>query len=70
MEPYLTDDPKLSAFDSETLSAKFDVAGTVFGLHGRWAAARGEVIVEYVVQHNRFGNAGIAHVALTVPFGE
>jgi len=68
MEPYLVDDPKLSKFDSETLSAKFDVAGQAFGLHGRWARARGEVIIEYVVQHNRFGNAGIAHVALTVPF--
>ncbi len=68
MEPYLTDDQKLSRFTGETMSAKFAVLGQAFGLDGRWGEARAEVIVEYVVQHNRFGNAGIAHVALTVPF--
>lgn len=68
MEPWLTDDPKLSKFDGETLSAKFAVLGSGFGLDGDWAGVRAEVIFEYVVQHNRFGNAGVAHVALTVPF--
>lgn len=68
MEPYLTDDPKLSKFDGETITAKFGVLGRAFGFDGTWGDARAEVIVEYVVQHNRFGNAGIGHVALTVPF--
>ena len=68
MEPWLTDDPKLSRFTGETISAKFSVLGHAFGFDGRWGEARAEVIVEYVVQHNRFGNAGIGHVALTVPF--
>jgi hypothetical protein len=44
------------------------VLGEAFGLSGRWAAARLESILEYVVQHNRFGNAVVAHVALTLPF--
>lgn len=67
MEPFLTDDPKLSKFDGETISAKFGVLGRAFGFTGQWGDARAEVIFEYVVQHNRFGNAGIAHVALSVP---
>ena len=70
VEPFLTDDPKLSAFTGETITATFGVAGHAFGFDGRWGGARLEVIVEYVVQHNRFGNAGIGHVALTVPLGD
>jgi hypothetical protein len=70
IEPWLTDDPKLSAFTGETMTATFGVAGHAFGLDGRWSAAHLDVIIEYVVQHNRFGNAGIGHVALTVPFGD
>ncbi|HTJ45432.1 MAG TPA: DUF3570 domain-containing protein [Kofleriaceae bacterium] len=69
-EPYLTDDPKLSPFDGETITARFAVLGRAFGFEGNWGDARAEVIVEYVVQHNRFGNAGIGHVALTVPFSD
>jgi Protein of unknown function (DUF3570) len=68
VEPYLTDDPKLSKFTGETITARFAVLGRAFGLDGNWGETRAEVVVEYVVQHNRFGNAGIAHVGLTVPF--
>ena len=67
-EPYYTADPKMTAFDSHLFQAKLGVLGDEFGLHGRWAAARFEGILEYVVQHNSFGNAGIAHVAITLPF--
>jgi len=67
VEPWLSDDIKLSAFDSQVLGARFGVYGNAFGLHGRWGATRGEVVIEYVAQDNRFGNAGIAHAALTVP---
>lgn len=66
--PYYTDDPKMTAFDSHLLEAKLGVLGEEFGLKGRWAATRFEGILEYVVQHNAFGNAGVAHVAVTVPF--
>jgi Protein of unknown function (DUF3570) len=68
VEAYLTDDPKLSRFTGETFGGKVAVAGRAFGLDGMWGDARAELIVEYVVQHNRFGNAGVAHAALTVPF--
>lgn len=67
-KPYVTDDPKMSAFDGHILEAKLGVFGEAFELGGRWAGARFEGILEYVIQHNRFGNAVVAHVALTLPF--
>ncbi|HEX2690799.1 MAG TPA: DUF3570 domain-containing protein [Kofleriaceae bacterium] len=68
MTQYVSDDVKLSDFTGHTLEAKLGVLGEAFELDGRWAGARFEGILEYVVQHNRFGNAVIAHVALTIPF--
>ncbi len=67
-EPYVTDDPKMTAFDGHILQAKLGVFGEAFELSGRWAGARFEGIMEYVIQHNRFGNAVVAHVALSLPF--
>ena len=66
--PYVTDDPKMSAFDGDLMEAKLGVFGEAFGLDGRWAGARFEGILDYIIQHNRFGNAVEAHVALTLPF--
>jgi hypothetical protein len=68
MSQYVSDDVKLSDFSGHTLEAKVGVLGEAFGFGGRWAGARFESIVEYIVQHNRFGNAVVAHVALTLPF--
>lgn len=68
MTQYVSDDVKLSSFTGHTLEAKLGVLGEAFELGGRWAGARFEGILEYAIQHNRFGNAVIAHVALTIPF--
>jgi hypothetical protein len=68
MTQYISDDVKLSSFTGHTLEAKLGVLGEAFELGGRWAGARFEGILEYAIQHNRFGNAVIAHVALTIPF--
>jgi uncharacterized protein DUF3570 len=68
IDGFVSDDVKLSAFSSHLLEAKLGVLGEAFGLSGKWGPARFEGILQYVVQHNRFGNAIIAHVALTVPF--
>lgn len=65
---YLSDDVKLDAFTDHTFEAKLGVYGETFGMSGRWGAARFEGIIAYVAQYNRFGNAVIAHAALTVPF--
>ena len=67
MTQFVTDDPKLSSFSGYTMEAKLGVLGEAFELPGRWAGARFEGILEYTVQHNRFGNAVIAHVAITIP---
>jgi hypothetical protein len=68
MTQYVSDDVKLSSFAGHTMEAKLGVRGEAFELGGRWAGARFEGILEYAIQHNRFGNAVIAHVALTIPF--
>jgi hypothetical protein len=68
MTQYVSDDVKLSDFTGYTMEAKLGVIGEAFHLGGLWAGARFEGILEYAVQHNRFGNAVIAHVALTIPF--
>jgi hypothetical protein len=65
---FVSDDVKLSKFTSHTLEAKLGMLGEVFDLPGRWAGARLEGVLQYVIQHNRFGNAIVAHVALTLPF--
>src|SRR5262249_26993150 len=65
---YVTDDPKMSAYSGHTMEAKLGVLGEEFGLTGNWAGARFEGIIEYIIQHNRFGDAVVAHVALTLPF--
>jgi Protein of unknown function (DUF3570) len=68
MTQFVSDDVKLSDFTGHTMEAKLGVLGEAFGLGGRWAEARLEGILEYAIQHNRFGNAVIAHAALTIPF--
>jgi len=67
-ETLFTDDIKLSAFTSHTFEGKLGVAGRVFGLTGRWYDARIDVLLQYVAQDNRFGNAIVAQAAFTVPF--
>jgi hypothetical protein len=69
LQPFLSDDVKLSNFTNKTIEAKLGIAGETFGIEGRWAGARFEGLLQYTVQGNRFGNAIVAHVALTVPFG-
>lgn len=64
---YVSDDPKLSAFTGHTIEAKLGVYGETFGLTGTWGATRFEGLLEYEVQNNRFGNAVVAHVGLTIP---
>ncbi|HEY5928119.1 MAG TPA: DUF3570 domain-containing protein [Kofleriaceae bacterium] len=66
--PFVTDDPKMSPYDGHLLEAKLGILGETFGLEGRWGAARLEGILEYIIQNNRFGNAVVAHAAITVPF--
>jgi hypothetical protein len=65
---FLSDDIKLSKFDSHTLGASFETQGDVIGFTGWLGTLRGQIVIEYVAQDNRFGNALVAHAALSVPF--
>lgn len=67
-DDYLSDDEKLVGFTSHTLEAKLAVLGEVLGFDGRLGQSRGELLLQYVDQNNRFGNAISAQVALTIPF--
>ncbi len=68
-QPYLSDDVKLSKFTSHTVEAKLGVLGEAFELPDRWSGVRFEAILQYLIQNNRFGNAIVAHAAITIPFG-
>lgn len=68
MEPFLSNDPKLTKFDGHTFEAKLGILGETFGLEDQWSEARLEGIIQYIIQNNQFGNAVVAHVALTIPF--
>jgi hypothetical protein len=65
--PWRSDDIKLSDFTSHTYEAKLAFLGDVFGLEGRWGGSRVELLIQYVDQNNRFGNAIVAQAAFTVP---
>ncbi len=65
---YVSDDPKIARLTTHDLAAKLAVTGATLGLEGRWEALRGEAMIEYYVQSAAFGNAIIAHAALTIPF--
>jgi hypothetical protein len=67
-EPYLTDDEKLSAFDTLTFGLKLTGPGSFLGLPGRLATVRGEASLEYVHQTSDFGDAVVANLAIIVPF--
>jgi hypothetical protein len=67
-ERYLSDDEKLSAFTTHTIEGRFALLGEALGLGGLLGESRGELMIQYIDQNNRFGNAIAAQVALTVPF--
>ncbi len=68
MQEFLSDDVKLDAHSTHLVEAKLGILGEAFGMSGRWEGARFEGILQYALLHPRFGNAIVAHVALTVPF--
>ena len=68
IEPFLTNDPKLSAFTTHTFGGTLEVSFKELGLSGRLENIRTEATLEYLIQRNRFGNAIIAQFAIVVPF--
>jgi len=68
VQELISDDAKLSAFDSHLLGGRIEISGGAIGLGGRLEAARAELVGEYVIQHNDFGNALVSYAALVLPF--
>ncbi len=66
-EMFVSDDIKLSTTSTQLMEAKLGIYGAAFGLEGRWARARFEGVLQYILQYNRFGNAIVAHLGITVP---
>lgn len=66
-QPYLSADDKLARGTSHAFGGRLGVTGATFDLEGRWEDARVEVMLEYYAQSATFGNATIAHAALTLP---
>jgi Protein of unknown function (DUF3570) len=67
-ETYLSDDEKLSAFTTHTIEGRLAMLGELLGFTGTLGEARGELLIQYIQQNNRFGDAIAAQVALTLPF--
>ena len=68
MEPYITDDQKLSELQTQTVGLKLSLGLGLFGARDRWERAVVDANIEYVVQSTSFGNAAVAQLGLTVPF--
>lgn len=68
VEPYLTDDVKLSELTTHTIGVKLDLQARLLGVAGQLGEARAEALFEYITQSTYFGNAVAAQIAFTVPF--
>ena len=68
VEPYLTDDAKLSELTTQTFGVKLDLEARLLGVDGLLGQARAEALFEYITQTTYFGNAVAAQIAFTVPF--
>ena len=65
---YVTDDPKLSSFITQTIGVKLDLPLARLGIGGDLAAWRADLVLEYINQSNRFGDAVAGSFAITIPF--
>ena len=68
VEPYLTDDVKLSELTTHTVGVKLDVQARLLGIQGQLGEARAEALFEYINQSTYYGNAVAAQIAVTFPF--
>ncbi len=67
VEPYVTDDEKLSRVRTHTVGLKLAASLDLFGIEGEWSRVRVEALGQYLHQNTRFGNAIVSQLALVVP---
>jgi hypothetical protein len=68
IEPFLTDDIKLSSFDGHTYGLAVESTLAHLGASGALALIRAKLSLDYAVQNNRFGNAVIGQFGIAMPF--
>ena len=68
VQTFVSDDAKLSAFDSHLIGARFELTAGALGVVDTLEYARLELVAEYLVQHNHFGNALVGYVTVVLPF--
>ena len=67
-QEFAADDPKLDAFLTHTLGITLGSELSTFGVTGTSAKWRAELTFEYINQTNRYGDALVGQVAVSVPF--
>jgi hypothetical protein len=66
---YVTDDEKLGAMRTILVGGQVVAALGLFGVEGRWAAARIEALFEYIDQDTSWGDAWNAQLGFGFPIG-
>jgi hypothetical protein len=67
LEPYVTEDVKLSAFTASTYEARLEFPLAKLGVRGRPGDLRFDLSLAYVVQNNRYGNAVQGQFGVAIP---
>ena len=65
---FVTEDEKLSAFQTHTLGGQLSIALSTFGLSGSVGGTRLDIIVDRLWQTTTFGDAWVGQLGLSVPF--
>lgn len=70
MDPatFVTDDEKLSGFQTHTLGGQLSFTLGTLGFHGTLGQTRIDAVVERIWQNNSFGDAWVGQLGLAVPF--
>jgi hypothetical protein len=67
LEPYVSEDVKLSAFTASTYGARLEFPLAKLGVEGKAGDVRLDILLAYVVQNNRYGNAVEGQLGVAFP---
>ena len=70
IEPFVTNDEKLTDFQANCFTFKINSNLSTFGFNGDFGQYKLSLLVEYVDQNNRFGNSIMSQMALSIPIGD
>jgi hypothetical protein len=67
LEPYVSEDVKLSAFTASTYGVRLELSLARLGVQGKAGDLRLDIMLAYVVQNNRYGNAVEGQLGVAIP---